>query len=240
MHETRCRRDARLQRAKIFLVHLAATDIELVDGFRWALRRRIRPDVTTLESGARVMTEMVYDALGDALLLARTFAVLRLSDLPSEERAFALARAKKSGDVLTPDSSVLTLMASRGVEAAWNNRRASREHLAIPLASEAHLESAPMIRSLMRDVRTFYVFDASTSTDERGRYTISSRGFVREHDVRTVLGAGMRFGDGTLVAMILFARQHVTRRVAEELEPVVDELVALTARAVAEKKLFGA
>jgi GAF domain-containing protein len=233
------RRDPRLRCAKIHVVHLAATDIELIDGFRWGLRRRIRPDATTLESGARVMTEMVYDALGDALLLARTFAALRLSDLPSEERAFALARAEKSGEKLAEDSTVLTLLASRGTERTWNERRASKDHLALPFGSAAQLASAPpMIASLMRAERTFYVFDASTSTDDRGRYTISSRVFVREHDVRTVLGAGTRFGDGTLVAMILFARQHVTRRVAEELEPVVDELVALTARAVAQKKLF--
>jgi hypothetical protein len=221
-------------------VHLAATDIELVDGFRWGLRRRVRPDDTTLESAAAVMTTMVYDALGAAVLMARTFAVLPFAALPPVERAFAEAHAHKHGDDdLEPGTQIITLMASRGTERCWNDRRSSRSHLAVPLLSKAHRLATPMVDLFASDARSFYVFDASTTTDERGRYTIPERQFVRDNDVRTVLGVGEKRGDVPF-ALILFARQHVTRRVAEELEPLAEEFSALTARAVAQRRLFDA
>jgi hypothetical protein len=85
---------------------------------------------------------------------------------------------------------------------------------------------------------TFYVFDARTSVDARGRLTIPAREFVREHDVRTVLGVGGTVRGGMLFTMILFARQHVTRSVADRLVPVAADFASLVQDAVSGGRLF--
>jgi hypothetical protein len=239
--------------------HLGSTDADVVEALRQALQGGIRPEQVTLESAARIWTDVVYTSLGSAVVLARVFAVVSAGALPSAERAYARARAAQAGHTLAEDSQVLALMATRGTRPAWNERHRSLDHRAVPLASPDYVASVPMIASLLGDlgaelrpqpegkatwvcgtgtIGTFYVFDARTSVDARGRLTIPSREFVHEHDVRTVLGVGGTVRGGTLFAMILFARQHVTRSVAVRLVPVATDFASLVQDAVDGGRIF--
>jgi hypothetical protein len=239
--------------------NLGSTDAAVVEALRHALHGRIEPSQCTLESAARIWTDVVDASLGSALILARVFAVVPAAALPTPDLAFARAVAAQAGHALEQDAPVLALMATRGVCPAWNDRQGSRDHRAVPLASPDYVASMPMVSWLLGELRaelrprhdghaiwvsgtgttaTFYVFDARTSVDARGRLTIPAREFVREHDVRTVLGVGGTVRGGMLFTMILFARQHVTRSVADRLVPVAADFASLVQDAVSGGRLF--
>jgi hypothetical protein len=243
-------------------MHLASADGGFVAALRSALQRRIAPAAPTLESAMAQCIDVVHASLASAVVLARGFAVVPYDRLPAAEREVAAERAAKAGHILAHDAPVVVLLATRGEKPRWNDRHASRDHLAVPLASPASVESIPMIASLLRqlgaEVRpapdgsaqlvwqgagaiklgTFYVFDARTRLDARGQLIIPERSFVQEHDVRTVLGVGGTLPGGTLFAIILFARQHVTRSVAELLVPMAEDFASLARQAVEDGRLF--
>lgn len=58
----------------------------------------------------------------------------------------------------------------------------------------------------------FYVDDASSARDAQDRLIIAARDFVAEHGVKTVFGMGGAYPDGTLLVIIVFAREHLTRK----------------------------
>jgi hypothetical protein len=199
----------------------------------------------SLEGAARVLVSCVYDAFSDAIVLARLFAILPRSVLPHEEGEHADRFARAAGQVFDARSPVLTLLATRGARPEWNDRRRSRGHLAVPLAPSARAPSSSMVTSLLDELGvrltsvswgprlvsaarevpehpTYYVPDAVTTTDARGRFKIPARAFVVEHEVKTVFGVGGSLS-GTLFVMVLFARQHVTRAVPEQLVPLAAE-----------------
>jgi hypothetical protein len=183
-------------------VHLASTE-SLVPRMARRLGDRIVAEETTLEAAAAVLADEVYVALDGAVVLTRVFGIMPCGTLPGLERERAEQIAARASPALTVDSPVLVLLASRGVNREWNDRKRSARHLAMPLASPAYVEALPMVASLLRDLRTepgmggmrtFYVFDARTSVDAHGRHTIPDREFVQQHDVRTVIGVGGALG----------------------------------------------
>lgn len=229
-------------------VHLAAAVYSGVPRIQRSLREELS-SVSSLESAARAWVSAIYEPLADALVLARVFAILPLAALPPYEAELAERMARASGSRLDPRAPVLTLLATRGAREDWNHRHRSKGHLALPLASAHAADSSPMVASLLDDLGvrltsvswgprlvsvarempehpTFYVADARTTTDARGHLKIPARSFVRDHDVKTVFGVGGSAG-GTIFAMVLFARQHVTRAVAEELVPLAAEFRAV-------------
>lgn len=226
----------------MIVVHLAEAVFAGVAGIQAALGDALASP-SSLESASRAWLDAVYEPLAEALVLARVFAILPRSALPAPEGEHADRVAGAAGQALDGRAPVLTLLATRGTRPEWNDRRRSQLHLALPLVSSALVEASPMIASLLDDMGvrltsvswgprlvstatevaehpTLYVADALTSTDSRGRLKIPAREFVAAHDVKTVFGVGGSLGGGTLFAMVLFARQHVTRAVAEQLVPL--------------------
>lgn len=231
-------------------VHLAAAVYSGVSAIQAVLGESLAKS-TSIEGAARIWLDAVYEPLAEALVLARVFAILPRSALPPFEAEHADRVAGAAGHALDARSPVLSLLATRGARPEWNERLRSQVHLALPLASSALLEASPMIASLLDDMGvrlttvswgprlvstarevpehpTFYVADALTTTDPRGRFKIPARDFVFAHDVKSVFGVGGTLGGGTLFAMVLFARQHVTRAVAEQLAPLAAEFRSAT------------
>jgi hypothetical protein len=227
-----------------------------VSGIRVALDEAL-VSPKSLEEASRAWLDAVYEPLAQALVLARVFAILPRSALPPPEAEHADRVAGAAGHALDGRSPVMTLLATRGTRPEWNERLLSQLHLALPLTSSAVVEASPMVASLLDDMGvrltsvswgprlvssarevpehpTFYVPDAVTSTDTRGRLKIPARAFVVAHDVKTVFGVAGSLGGGTMFAMVLFARQHVTRAVAEQLVPLAaffrERAVVLAAR----------
>lgn len=182
----------------------------------------------TMEAAAQAITRYLHEHLVDAdgvpaCPLVRFYKTQRLDQLDDELRAFA-ERAADAEAPLPPRTRCLTLLATCGVEPAWNDRRASAGHRAIPLVSTEVVEQSPMIASLIRqlgldvaavvmpdaaqrlelhhqDYDVFYVRDAVGSP-----MVPAQEDFVLPYGIHSVVGCGGVLPSGDLFALILFTR----------------------------------
>jgi len=217
----------------------------------------------SLEAAAQRFCDILYTTFEEATVLVRVFATVPFAALPHPSRAFVEklvgARAK---DVLHPKTPVLSLLGTRGAVPRWNSRHLSEGHVGIPLASADFVDAIPMIASLVKelglaieraeDVDTaivtqslgpiagvFYVDDAPTAVDSKGRRIIADSHFVREHGVRTVFGFGGSYGlTGTFVVVVLFTRESLGRGQAERFMRLANQLKAATMKPVARRHIF--
>ncbi len=199
--------------------------------------RKLGASGSSMEEVAGRVVNHLYNELETApagtkaCALVRTFVTLPFSQLDADQQAFA-ARVHPSV-VTEPTMKCLTLLATAGEEPAWNDRRASVGHQALPLASAASIARSPMISQLIRQLgvevatllspqdavmiddrqHTFNVFHVS---DAAGSPHIpAQQQFVIPYRIRSVLGFGGLLPPGELFATILFARARVPREVAE-------------------------
>ncbi len=198
-----------------------------------------------------------------SVVLARVFATAELHQLPAADRAFVerFAASVGGGEELTDATPVLSLLASRGVETAWNDRRRSRDHLGIPLLSERFIAEIPMIARLLSEIGftpawrgddsgfvtktfanvngIFYVADARTALDDRGRNIIPSTEFVERYGIRTVFGFGGSYlGRHMFISAIVFCREEIARSQAIRFIPLIGSLKAATTRLVNRGAIF--
>lgn len=230
----------------------------------WGDIQRLRTKVSALGAASSAAEAAqgfagVFTDAFDSVVLARVFAVVELSELPPPERDFALSLA--SGGTLAPKTRVLCLLGSRGQREAWNDRRQSRGHLAIPLVSAESVRQAPMIAQLLGDLHvdlralddgrplaprqlllgrrgTFFVQDALTSTDADGRLIIATQEFARELGVRSVFGMGGAYVGGALLAAIVFCSELLERAQVEAFASFIDTFKQVTAEHVSQGRLF--
>jgi hypothetical protein len=230
----------------------------------WPDIQRLRAEVAAMAEaptlvGAAQQLSQLFCRNFDSVVLARVFAVLPFADLPAAEREFA-ARAGPA-QVLTDKTPVLCLLGSSGHQPAWNDRSASRNHLAIPLASSEAVHGAPMIAKLLSDLQvnvhalddgrpvatremlsgrspTFFVADAATTADAEGRLVIPARGFVADAGVRSVFGSGGSYLDGTLLVIICFCAEPLDRETADRFANFIGAFKLATTRVVQQGRIF--
>jgi len=231
-----------------------------------ALEKRTEDELSsleTLEAAAQRFCDILYTTFEESTVLVRVFASVPFAALPATNRAFVEnlvgARAK---EVLHPKTPVLSLLGTRGGMPRWNSRHLSEGHVGIPLASADFVDAIPMIASLVKqlglaieraqDVETaivtqslgrmagvFYVDDAATAVDSKGRRIIGSREFVQEHSVRTVFGFGGAYGlTGTFVVAVLFTRESVGRGQAQRFMRLANQLKTSTMKPVTRRHIF--
>lgn len=221
--------------------------------------------VSYLDDAAQKLTDLVFDELQPSLALARVYVTVPYGRLPSTNKAFvdALAEAKQIKSSVKPETLVLSLVGTRGARPAWNDRRQSQGHVGIPLATASFVESIPMVSRLLVELGlgldwvdksdvgilaraagdgvggVFFVEDAATATDKKGRKIIPAQDFVAENGVKTVFGVGTTFVDGTLATMILFTREKLARTQADLFAPLMRAFkLATTMTAVVKKQLM--
>ncbi len=158
--------------------------------------------------------------------LVRCFKTHRFGELPPNLREVVSGTMAGA----TPEAAMmcLTLMASRGAEPAWNTRYGSVGHRAIPLATAAMIERAPMIARLIEQVglQPRDVLRASDEGTERaaldvfhvenaeGSPFVPAQEFVQQYKIRSVLGFGGMLPRGDLFFVLLFSRVPVTPETA--------------------------
>jgi hypothetical protein len=225
------------------------------------VRQRVR-SASSLEAAAQGCCESIYDELRESVVLARFYATIPLSKLPEEGRRFAesVAASRGAREPLTDKTMVLTLLGTRGERREWNDRRASRGHLAIPLLSAAFVDEIPMVSRLLKDLGVpidwasaagvptdtfgrlggfFYVEDAASAIDHRGRKIISAQDFVKAHGVKTVFGtAGTYVLSKWLVTIIVFCRERVERDRAKDFMPFANTMTSATSELARQMKIF--
>jgi PAS domain S-box-containing protein len=156
-----------------------------------------------------------------ALPLVRCYVTKRFDELEPDVQDFARAAAP---DTFGERNVVcLTLLGTAGEDPAWNARRDSIGHKAIPLPSMESLRRSPMIAQLMaqlgvdaghiiapapdllRDVeeRTYNVFFVPEARDSP--YVPAQDEFVIPYGIRSVVGFGGVLPDGMVFAVVLFS-----------------------------------
>jgi hypothetical protein len=212
--------------------------------FSLADMTRCGVDLRKIGGGARAMEEVadrtvryLHERLrtplqnAPACALVRMFVTLPFDVLEPEQREFAAGLL--GGTTVPPRLKCLTLLATAGEERAWNSRKMSTAHKALPLPSAESIARAPMIAQLMRQLgvelgvllstdaqlvidreqhtfNVFYVAEANGSP-----HIPSQRDFVEPYGIRSVLGFGGLLPTGDLFTTILFTKIHVPRDIAD-------------------------
>ncbi len=185
--------------------------------------------------GAELVTylreALVDPGTGDAdTAMVRFYKTHAFRDLPADLQAFA-------ADLLgehegTPSMKCLTLLGSTGVDPAWSDVRASRNHRAVPLPSAEVVARLPMISQLIHqfgldlstviepdpevlmelDEKTYNVFFVA---DAKGSSHIPAQDFVEEHGIVSALGFGGMLPTGDLFAVVMFSTVAIPLVTAE-------------------------
>jgi hypothetical protein len=199
-----------------------------------------------MEQAAQDFASLLYERFKSTIVLSRVFATIPYGKLPKENKSFVdkLAEGAKIKAAIRNETAILSLMGSRGENIAWNNRRNSRGHIGIPLASSEFVGSIPMLSRLLREIGfdlswidnrdtdsvhktierrngLFYVRDAKTEMDRKGRKIISAQDFVDKYQVKTVfaVGGGYILGN-TFVMTIVFTRKLRDKAQVEKFLPL--------------------
>ena len=235
---------------------------EHLDAFGAVFEREIAT-APTLEAAAQLFCDRFYATFVDFTVLVRVFATLSYGTLSGADRTFAGTYLARGGEVpqLDRHTPVLTLLGTRGIEDAWCSRSTSRDHRAIPLLSDEFVDDIPMIARLLGEIGfprfanrgawqfvsrdtvdvngLFFVGDALSSTDERGRRIIPSTNFVERYGVKTVFGFGGPYtADPTFLTAIVFARRSLSRLQAARFTPFIGEFKAATRAQVDRGAIF--
>jgi hypothetical protein len=199
-----------------------------------AIRRAVR-GADSLESAADAITRYLYDncvaSSGErSCALVRFYKTHRYGEMEPALQRFAAAQL---GEIPPrADMRCLTLLATTGDQPAWNARRQSKGHQAIPLPSAERVRAAPMIMRLIQelgvdieslvsasdprsrgsDSRTYDVFHVEQAAGSP--YIPAQREFVEPHRIASVVGFGGLLRSGELFALILFSRDAIPARSA--------------------------
>jgi hypothetical protein len=199
----------------------------------------------SLEAAAQLFCERFYAAFAEFAVLVRVFGTLPFESLGPADRAFAreVAERAASAERLEPATPILTLLGTYGIEPQWRDRASSQGHRAIPLLSDDFVGGIPMIARLLAEIGfpklqssgsawqfvrkvgredgLFFVGDARSTTDERGRLIIPTVRFIERYGVRSVFGAGGPLaGEATFLTAIVFSRRTLLRAEAEPVVPL--------------------
>jgi hypothetical protein len=212
------------------------------------------------ELSAQSLSALLFSRFSPSVALARVYATVPYRVLRDDVRAFVDRICVSKRVTVSPDTPVLTLLGTAGSLSPWNDRRASKDHVAIPLASAAFVQSIPMIARLMREMGgdprhfdgraaalspkaaslggLFYVEDATTAKDSEERLIIPATDFVASQRVKTVFALGTSYPNGTFVTAIVFARERVDRARAQSLLPILTALKTQTTPLVRDERFF--
>jgi hypothetical protein len=218
---------------------------------------------TSLQAAAQACAQELYDTYRDSLVLCRIYATVDLADVPPVVEGFVRGITDANGltSKLQSSSIILNLLGTAGLRPEWNDRLKSQGHLGIPLLNANFVGNLPMVAALMKDMgigldwldrqdtsivikevgriaRVFFVADARTTVDEKGRNVVPATDFVEANGVRTVFGLGGAYVDGTFLAIIFFTREELEKKQAEAFQPVLNLFKLGTMGAVMEHKIF--
>lgn len=222
---------------------------ELHDMLRCGLDiRQAARNAASLEAAGTVIVRYLFEAFRDPgsddaqLALARFYQTVPYRELEPDLRLFAktaLGEAPRDEGM-----KCLTLLATAGVEEAWNDRHHSQGHRAIPLASVRMVHRAPMIAQLIEqmgmDVEHLVQTDSTVVPDSEGRtfnifyiekapgspYIPAQTDFVVPFGIQSVVGFGGILR-GEMFAVVLFSRVPIPPAAASRFRNIALEVKAV-------------
>jgi len=187
----------------------------------------------SMEDAAQRVAQFLYDELRDhdgerACALVRVYKTHPFGELPQPVQDFV-------GEPLDPEVRCLTLLGTVGDRPAWNDRRRSEGHQAIPLTSEHVVEQLPMVQQLIVQLglevttvvrpdpeqarelsqRTYDVFHVADADESP---YVPAKDFVRANGIRSALGFGGMLYSGDFYAVVMFSRVPVSADTAQLLK----------------------
>lgn len=231
------------------------------------MQNKIVGDVSvcsTLEEAAQCYMSILYENLSESIILARLFATIPFKELPLENKDFVMNIARSAGvaELVKEWTMVLTLLGTRGSKPEWNDPHKSKGHVGIPLASSDFIDRIPMMSRLLKQLGAgidwinsndteivaktfksisgvFYVLDAKTEVDSRGRKIIAAQNFVESENVKTVFGiGGCYMGSFLFFTTIIFVREYLDKHVVERFMLQANKFKTATLNLVNEGKIF--
>jgi hypothetical protein len=219
---------------------------------------------STLEESAQKYMTILYEELSDSIILARLFATIPIYGLPEENKKFVidLAQSAKITELIKGDTLVLSLLGTRGKKQEWDDRKKSKGHIGIPLASSDFIGKIPMMSRLLKELGAgidwidktdtdlvakkfenisgvFYVRDAATELDNKGRKIIAAQDFVEAEGVQTVFGiGGCYMGTSLFFTTIIFLSETIEKDTAERFMLQANKFKTATLNIVDEGKIF--
>ena len=193
--------------------------------------RQVVGSADSMETAADLAVRYLYDNCIDrgsgrrACALVRFYKTHRLGGLQLGDRQFA--ESQLGGVHPAPDMRCLALLGTAGDEPAWNDRRHSRSHRAIPLPNADSVRGAPMIARLLGQIGLDIesVIRGNAPAQHSGgvpRYDVfhveqalgsphipAQAEFVERYGIASVIGFGGLLRSGELFAVILFARTPI-------------------------------
>jgi hypothetical protein len=220
-------------------------------------------EATTFAGRAQAFCRVLANEFPSAILV-RIYATADARILPASRRQFVQRIAATAGvaDRLNDSTVVLNLMGSYGKRPDWCDPERSQGHLGIPLVSAEFVESVPMIarlltqfgigtqwigakegtdfiiQSLGKVAKVFYVPDATSVRDHRGRLVIPAQDFVSRERVKTVFGVGGAYNNGTICALLLFTSESIDEAATGRFMPLINYVKTGTMEAVARQNYF--
>ena len=214
------------------LEHFAGDDLA---PFGDAIRSHAR-SAESMEASAQKTVDLFWSDLqaedgGPALALVRLYKTHPFGKLPDDLRSFARSMLDEDPD---PETRCLTLLATRGLEPDWNDRRKSEGHKAIPLPSVEFIQRLPMVAGLIGQIglslddvvrpdrerigelarRNYDVFHVP---DAVGSEIVPAQDFVQKHGIVSALGFGGVLFSGDFYAVVMFSRVPISADVADRL-----------------------
>jgi hypothetical protein len=211
----------------------------------------------SLRESCGVFVDRLFGEFNDALVLARLYATVPFEYLGEREQSFArrIASQRNLRDELGPGTLVVTLLASRGRKAEWNDPHNSRMRLAVPLLDNDSFQAIPLIGRLLGETKLgvpwlekqetlvkleasggmsqlIFVDDASTRRSSDGRLVVPDQDFVTGHGVRTVLVLGGSYLNGSVIVLILFTSESITEEQSARFTPLINTIKAATMKLV--------
>ncbi len=216
-----------------------------------------------LEEAAQRFVQSLYNAFKESIVLVRTFVTIPIAELPREIQGFANNLAQGAGIAvpLPRDEMILTLFGTAGVAPEWNDRKQSKGHVGIPLASVAFVGAIPMMSALLEQLGfdlgwirgekeivarcigslggTFFVKDAPTSKDSKDRFIIAGQEFVKKYGVHSVFGFGGGYtGVGKFMVTIVFTRETFDRSKATMFQSLANMFKISTGKVIKNQAQF--
>lgn len=231
-----------------------------------ALRHRIDRDLhgrPHLQDASQRLADTLFDEFTDSAVLFRVFATVPFEKLPPKDRSFvtAIARERDCLEELQEQTTVVSLLGTRGTRPDWNARTQSAHHLGIPLTSTSFIQTIPMVSRLMSDMgtglgwvekqrtnivvrslgrmaRILYVEDAATALTGDGFKVVPDQDFVTANSVRTVVGLAGAYLNRTIVTILLFTSEHIPQERIEKFMPIVNSFKTATMKPVMGGRFF--
>lgn len=242
---------------------LSEVKLEHLKQFQDGLVEKVQA-LECLEKAAQTYTHALFEAFRESIILARFFATIPYSELPEENQTFVTNLAQSAGihHLIHPQTLVLSLLGTSGVKNEWNDRRLSKGHIGIPLASADFIDAIPMMSRLLKQLGlglewinsndtelvlktvgnlsgVFHVHNARTERDNQERLIIAAQDFVQAENVETVFGIGGGYlGSSMFFTSIIFVREPIDRQIVERFLLQSNKFKTATMNLVSQNQIF--